>query len=123
MQTYAVLDFETTGLSPTYDRIIEVGVVLVENDTAALMARLRSAGIQTLATTLDGDINLDEVDDMLQAPTAWIFGPEAHGLTGEIAAAADRRVTIPMAGAAESLNVAVAAAICLYQSARVQRRR
>jgi TrmH family RNA methyltransferase len=47
-----------------------------------------------------------------------LFGPEAHGLPAEIAAAADHRVRIPMSGGAESLNVAAAAAICLYQSAR-----
>ena len=50
-----------------------------------------------------------------------MFGPEAQGLSSEMAALADHRVTIPMAGGAESLNVAAAAAICLYQSARAQR--
>ncbi len=60
---------------------------------------------------------------MLSAPTAWLFGPEAHGLAGEVAARADQRIVIPMSGAVDSLNVAAAAAICLYQSARAQRRR
>jgi TrmH family RNA methyltransferase len=54
-------------------------------------------------------------------PTAWLFGSEAHGLPGDVAEAADVRVRIPMAGGAESLNVAAAAAICLYQSARATR--
>ncbi|OBA99325.1 RNA methyltransferase [Mycolicibacterium fortuitum] len=81
----------------------------------ALMAALRAAGLQVLATTLDGETPLPDVD--LTAPTAWLFGSEAHGLSPEIAAAADARVTIPMRGSAESLNVAAAAAICLYASA------
>ncbi|MCA4726958.1 TrmH family RNA methyltransferase [Mycolicibacterium fortuitum] len=84
-------------------------------DVDALMAALRAAGLQVLATTLDGETPLPEVD--LTAPTAWLFGSEAHGLSPEIAAAADARVTIPMRGSAESLNVAAAAAICLYASA------
>ncbi|WP_415823227.1 TrmH family RNA methyltransferase, partial [Mycobacterium senriense] len=79
---------------------------------------LRAAGLQLLATTVDGETRLDQASDLLGAPTAWLFGPESHGLPTEIAAAADHRMRIPMAGGAESLNVASAAAICLYQSAR-----
>ncbi|OBI13004.1 RNA methyltransferase [Mycobacterium sp. E2327] len=85
-------------------------------DAAAAVAALRAAGLQVLATTVDGETRLDEAD--LATPTAWLFGAESHGLSAELAAAADRRVRIPMAGGAESLNVAAAAAICLYQSAR-----
>jgi TrmH family RNA methyltransferase len=76
-----------------------------------------------MATTLDGDTSLDDADPMLAAPTAWIFGPESRGLPAEVAALADERVAIPMAAGAESLNVATAAAVCLYQSARAQRHR
>ena len=72
-----------------------------------------------LATTVDGELSLDDAD--LTAPTAWLFGAEAHGLSGQLAERADNRVTIPMSGSAQSLNVAAAAAICLYQSARAQR--
>lgn len=95
--------------------------VLIESEAPAVLARLRTAGLQILATTLDGEMSLDDADMALTAPTAWVFGPEAQGLSAEIAALADHRVTIPMAGGAESLNVAAAAAICLYQSARAQR--
>lgn len=93
--------------------------VLEAPDTAKLIAVLRGAGLTVLATTLDGDVSLDDAE--LSSPTAWLFGPEAHGLAPEVAAQADARVTIPMAGSAESLNVAAAAAICLYQSARALR--
>lgn len=95
--------------------------VVVSVDTAAVIAGLRAAGLQVLATTLDGEVSLDDADEVLAAPTAWVFGPEAQGLSADVAALADHRVTIPMAGGAESLNVAAAAAICLYQSARAQR--
>jgi len=90
--------------------------VVVEPDAHAAVAVLRAAGLQVLAATLDGETRLDEVG--LAAPTAWLFGPESHGLPAGLAGTADHRVRIPMAGGAESLNVAAAAAICLYQSAQ-----
>jgi TrmH family RNA methyltransferase len=92
--------------------------VLEEPDVPTLVATLRSAGLNLLATTVDGELSLDDAD--LAAPTAWIFGSEAHGLAAEVAALADGRVRIPMRGSAESLNIAAAAAICLYQSSRAQ---
>ena len=97
--------------------------VVVEPDTPAVLDALRAAGLQILATTLGGEMSLDDADTLLAAPAAWIFGPEAQGLSADLAALADHRITIPMAGGAESLNVAAAAAICLYESAKAQRRR
>ncbi len=93
--------------------------VVSEPDAAATITALRDAGLQVLATTVDGEVTLD--DALLDSPTAWLFGPEAHGLPTELAAMATHRVSIPMPGSAESLNVAAAAAICLYQSARANR--
>ena len=96
------------------------GLPVVEvPDTTALITALSDAGLQVLATTLDGERSLDDAD--LAAPTAWLFGAEAHGLPPEVAARADARVCIPMSGSAESLNVAAAAAICLYESSRALR--
>lgn len=92
--------------------------VLEVADTEDLITALQGIGVRVLATTLDGETSLDDVE--LAKPTAWLFGPEAHGLSPDIAALADARVSIPMRGGAESLNVAAAAAICLYQSARSQ---
>jgi TrmH family RNA methyltransferase len=100
--------------------IFAVPVVIAE-DAGAVISGLRDGGLQVLATTLDGELSLD--DAALSTPTAWVFGAEAQGLSAEVAALADHRVTIPMAGSAESLNVAAAAAICLYQSAQAHRRR
>ena len=93
--------------------------VVTEADAGAAVAALRGAGLQVLATTVDGEVSLEAAD--LSGPTAWLFGPEAHGLPTELAAMATHRVRIPMPGNAESLNVASAASICLYQSARAHR--
>ena len=94
--------------------------VIVEPDAVAAVTALRGAGLTVLATTLDDAVDLADAD--LSRPTAWLFGPEAHGLPDDVTALADQRVRIEMPGRAESLNVAAAAAICLYQSARARRR-
>jgi RNA methyltransferase, TrmH family len=93
--------------------------VVSETDAAHAVSALREAGLQVLATTVDGEVSLD--DAALEMPTAWLFGPESHGLPNELAEMATHRVRIPMPGSAESLNVASAASICLYQSARAHR--
>lgn len=92
--------------------------VVSEPDASTAVAALAEAGLLVLATTVDGEVSLDDAD--LSAPTAWLFGPEAHGLPSDLADRATHRVRIPMPGNAESLNVASAAAICLYQSARLR---
>ncbi len=93
--------------------------VVSEPDAGGVVTALREAGLQVLATALDGDVSLDDAE--LSVPTGWLFGPEAHGLPQEVADLATARVRIPMPGNAESLNVASAAAICLYESARSRR--
>jgi RNA methyltransferase, TrmH family len=98
--------------------IFTIPVVSEPHATGALAA-LTEGGLQVLATTVDGEVSLDDAD--LSGPTAWLFGPEAHGLSADLADMATGRVRIPMPGNAESLNVASAAAICLYQSARAHR--
>jgi TrmH family RNA methyltransferase len=93
--------------------------VVSASDAGRAVDALTETGLQVLATTVDGELSLDDAN--LSQPTAWLFGPEAHGLPSELAAKATHRVHIPMPGNAESLNVASAAAICLYQSARAHR--
>lgn len=90
----------------------------------ALELAAGSGARTTIATTLDAADDLDALIDAgsLAEPTAWVFGSEAHGLDPTVAAAADRHVRIPMYGGAESLNLATSVAICLYASARAQRR-
>ncbi len=87
------------------------------------VAAVRARGLQVFAATGAGTDDLDDLQDgdCLQAPTAWLFGNEAHGLPDEALAQADRTVRVPLRGRAESLNLAAAAAVCLYASARAQR--
>jgi len=86
---------------------------------------LRGAGLRLLAADGAGEQDLDgELDaGALSAPTGWIFGNEAWGLPAETRALADATVRVPLYGRAESLNLATAAAVCLYTSARAQRAR
>ena len=58
------------------------------------------------------------VERVFVRPVAWLLGNEAWGLPDDLAAAADHRVAIPIRGRAESLNLATAAAVCLYATAR-----
>lgn len=87
------------------------------------VAGLRGAGVRVLAADGAGTRDLDaELDDGgLSTPTAWILGNEAWGLPEETRALADEVVRVPIHGLAESLNLATAAAVCLYASARAQR--
>jgi TrmH family RNA methyltransferase len=97
--------------------------LVVGRDTRDVVEELRAAGCQILAAAADGDTDLDQLTttDDLAAPTAWLFGSEAHGLPADLARLADRVVRIPIHGRAESLNLAAAAAVCLFASARAQR--
>ncbi|MFJ9212277.1 TrmH family RNA methyltransferase [Streptomyces sp. NPDC102264] len=84
---------------------------------------LRDAGVRILAADGAGENDLDDELDAgtMGGPTAWIFGNEAWGLPAETRALADAVVRVPIHGKAESLNLATAAAVCLYASARAQR--
>lgn len=90
---------------------------------AAVVAGLREAGLTVLAASGYGATDLDDLADAggLARPTGWLFGSEAHGLPEELAEVADARVRVPLHGRAESLNLAAAAAVCLYASARALR--
>ena len=84
---------------------------------------LARAGVQVLAADGSAGLELDalESDGVLRRPTAWLFGNEAWGLPGDLLAVADQAVAVPIYGRAESLNLAAAAAVCLYASARAHR--
>ncbi|MBD0423986.1 RNA methyltransferase [Streptomyces sp. NPDC052309] len=87
------------------------------------VAGLRDTGVRVLAADGAGEDDLDaELDHgTMGGPTAWVFGNEAWGLPEETRALADAVVRVPIHGKAESLNLATAAAVCLYASARAQR--
>ncbi len=83
---------------------------------------MRAAGLRIVAADGRAGRSLDdpEVQARLAEPTAWMFGNEAWGLPPELVALADEPVAVPIYGRAESLNLAAAAAVCLYASARAQ---
>ncbi|MGZ4592329.1 MAG: TrmH family RNA methyltransferase, partial [Actinomycetes bacterium] len=91
----------------------------------ATVTALRERGLRVLAADGHGDVDLDRAidDGLLDGPTAWVFGNEAWGLPPATRALADEVVRVPIHGRAESLNLATAAAVCLYASARAQRER
>ncbi len=95
-----------------------------ERDTSAVLAACRRAGLRLVGADgrADDDLDAAETRGDLDRPTAWVFGSEAHGL-GAHAAGLDVVLRVPRYGRAESLNLATAAAVCLYASARAQHRR
>jgi RNA methyltransferase, TrmH family len=86
---------------------------------AETIASLRASGVQVLAADGSARQMLDAAEGPdLTRPTAWLFGNEAWGLPDDVLALADAAVAVPIYGRAESLNLAAAAAVCLYASAR-----
>ncbi len=77
-------------------------------------------------TVLAADVKGDDLlaaraEGLLGNPTGWLFGNEAHGLQDDALALADRVLKLPIFGRAESLNLATAASVCLYESAFAHR--
>ena len=93
----------------------------VHRDTAEAVAALQARGLRVLAADGSGEADLYADPDLLRGPVAWLFGNEAWGLPPEVAALADHRVRIPIPGRAESLNLATAAAVCLYATYAARR--
>jgi TrmH family RNA methyltransferase len=93
--------------------------VVSGHDLPAALATLRAAGLQILAADGSAASLLEAAGGPdLTRPTAWLFGNEAWGLPAELLTLADAVVGVPIYGRAESLNLAAAAAVCLYASAR-----
>jgi TrmH family RNA methyltransferase len=93
--------------------------VLSVPEVHPLLASLHARGVTTVATALDADVDHTAIDYC--GPVALLLGSEAHGLSPDVAAAASMRVRIPMLGAVESLNVAMAGAVCAFELARQRR--
>jgi TrmH family RNA methyltransferase len=95
-----------------------------DRDTAAVLDACRAAGLTLLAADAAGELDLHDPasDAVLAGPVAWVFGGEAHGVPADVAERADHRVRVPILGRAESLNLATAAAVCLYASVAAGRR-
>ena len=97
--------------------------VAVGASLSEVVAAAHDAGLQVLAADGAGDIELPELsgNGSLARPTLWLFGNEAWGMPAGDRELADRVVRVPLYGAAESLNLATAAAVCLYATATAQR--
>ncbi len=94
---------------------VVIGVPLVQAAEA-----VRRTGLTVFAADGSASLSLDQLADTgkLSRSTAWVFGNEAWGLPSDLLALADEAVAVPIYGRAESLNLAAAAAVCLYASAR-----
>jgi TrmH family RNA methyltransferase len=115
------------SVDPYNDKTVRASVgslwhlpVALADDPVECVRRAREAGFVVLAAEGRGESDLFEAESsgLLDGPVAWLFGNEAWGLPAELAALADHRVSIPIYGRAESLNLSTAAAVCLYASAR-----
>lgn len=84
--------------------------------TEEAVGALRASGFAVVAMDMHGDEDLFEAE--IPASSAFVFGNEAHGLPPEILEAAEHRVRVPQAGRAESLNLAAAATVCLFEWVR-----
>jgi TrmH family RNA methyltransferase len=93
--------------------------VVVGGEPVEVLERLATAKLQRLGTVAHGGDAPEAVD--LRAPLALALGNEAHGLPATVDACLDRRVTIPMAGRTDSLNVGMAAAVLCFETARQRR--
>lgn len=89
--------------------------VVTGQQVLPVITSLRRAGIRVIAADGAAPQQVGETD--LSGPHAWVFGNEAWGLTDEVRRACDLAVRIPIHGRAESLNLAMAATVCLYASA------
>lgn len=90
--------------------------VLAIHEDADLATFMADYAGTTAVTCLDGSTSLYEAQ--WRGPLAWVFGAEGQGVRAELIAAARLKVRIPMPGAVESLNVAAAAAVCLFEALR-----
>lgn len=93
--------------------------VAIGGDVERVLDELGRGGTPRVAAVVDGGTPYDAVD--LTGPVAIVLGSEAHGLPGSVGALVDHRVTIPMAGRSESLNVAMAGAVLCFESLRQRR--
>ncbi len=90
--------------------------VLDIHEQADLASAIRGFAGRRLVTHLEGSVSLYAED--LSGPVALVFGNEGAGVSEALVALADARVRIPMPGHAESLNVAMAATVCLFERVR-----
>jgi RNA methyltransferase, TrmH family len=91
-------------------------VPVVVASSGDVRTELRDRGIRVVATTPDADVLYTDAD--LRGPLALVMGSEMHGLSPFWLAGSDATVRIPMAGQADSLNVAMATLVTLFEAVR-----
>ncbi len=106
--------YDPTALRASKGAVFGLPVVAVERD--ALLRWVRRRRLHLVAVTPDGGVDVREAE--LPAPRAILLGNEQHGVGDDLLAACDARVTLPMAGRVDSLNLAVAAGVVLYELQR-----
>lgn len=94
--------------------------IVVGADYQETISALRSQG-RTVFGAAGGSLSAEAEPSDLAVPHSWVFGNEAKGLSAQEEAACDRLLRVPMSGQAESLNVGVAAGICLFLSQQAGR--
>lgn len=94
--------------------------VVTSRSLGEVVEAARTAGLETIAADVRG-AELTEARSSLTGPIAWVFGNEARGLNEEERDLIGRSLKLPIYGAAESLNLATAASVLLYETAFAQR--
>jgi 23S rRNA (guanosine2251-2'-O)-methyltransferase len=92
---------------------------LMVTNLARALNELKEYDIRIVGASDDAEATLYDLD--LTSPTAFVLGAEGEGMRQLTRKTCDQLVRIPMAGAVESLNVSVAAAVCLYEAHRQRR--
>lgn len=93
--------------------------VTVSPDLKDVVCHCQTQGIQVVATVVNAPVSYWDID--LQRPTLILLGNEAAGLSADLTSLADQQVNIPLASGVESLNVAIAASLMLYEAQRQRR--
>ena len=111
------------GLNATVAKVAsgaaETVPYLMVTNLARALTELKERDITVVGTAEDAELTLYDID--LRGPVALVLGAEGPGLRALTRKTCDVLVRIPMAGAVESLNVSVAAGVCLYEALRQRR--
>lgn len=114
----------SAGLTPTVAKVasgaLETIPFIPVTNLARTLGELKEQGLQVVGADEAGQESL--VDAELTGPLAWVLGAEGEGMRRLTRERCDRLVRIPMLGRVESLNVSVAAALCLYETRRQRHR-
>lgn len=111
------------SVDPTHPKVLRASAgawfqlpMVVHSDLRSKLSDCQKGGIQIVATLPEASLSYWELD--LQKPTAIVLGNEGSGLCQNLTAIADHHIRVPLLGNVESLNVAICAALILYEAQR-----